>query len=122
MFVHCIVELQPLMLHHGFVCTLTFISTACETLTKPSSNILSLPFRKTHSIDLSEAIKQYISSKYDQHPSMFRQDLEVINNLRQDAINVKEPHASGAKKLSAYAAQLVWTGGKFPIDAKSPMS
>jgi programmed cell death 6-interacting protein len=81
-----------------------------------ASNILFLPFRKSHSLALSEPIKQYISSKYDQHPDMFKLDLEVIDNLRRDAINVKEPHTSGLKKLAAYAAQLVWIGGKFPID------
>jgi programmed cell death 6-interacting protein len=47
---------------------------------------------------------------------MFKQDLEVIDNLRRDAVNVKEPHASGLKKIAAYAAQLAWIGGKFPID------
>jgi programmed cell death 6-interacting protein len=47
---------------------------------------------------------------------MFKQDLEVIDNLRRDAVNVKEPHVIGLKKIAAYAAQLVWIGGKFPID------
>ncbi|KAG6025463.1 serine/threonine protein kinase prr1 [Claviceps citrina] len=58
----------------------------------------------------------YINDKYDQHPDMFKQDLDVIDALRQDAINVREPHPSGAKKLQAYAAQLAWISGKFPID------
>lgn len=80
------------------------------------SNILFLPFRKTHGLALSEAIKQYISSKYDQHPDMFTEDLQVIDRLRQDAATVREPHLSGIKKLAAYAAQLAWIGGKFPID------
>jgi hypothetical protein len=79
-------------------------------------NILFLPFRRTHSVSLSDAIKQYISSKYDQHPDMFKQDLEVIDNLRRDAVNVKEPHVSGLRKIAAYAGQLAWIGGKFPID------
>ncbi len=78
--------------------------------------MLSLPFRKSISIALSDAIRQYISKKYDQHPEMFRVDLEVIDNLRRDAINVREAHASGIKKLETYAGQLVWMGGKFPID------
>lgn len=78
-----------------------------------------MPFRKTHSLALSPAIKQYISTKYDQHPDMFKQDLEVIDNLRRDAVNVREPHTSGLKKIAAYAAQLVWMGGKFPIDVRS---
>jgi hypothetical protein len=84
-------------------------------LTSPS-NILFLPFRKTTSLALSAAIKQYISSKYDQHPDMFKQDLEVIDALRRDAVNVREPHNSGIKKIAAYAGQLSWMGGKFPID------
>lgn len=47
---------------------------------------------------------------------MFRHDLEVIDSLRRDAINTREPHISGVKKLQAYAGQLVWMTGKFPID------
>ncbi|RDW60732.1 hypothetical protein BP6252_12115 [Coleophoma cylindrospora] len=81
-----------------------------------ANNILFLPFRKTNNIALSTAIKQHISSKYDQHPDMFRQDLEVVDALRRDAVNVKEPHTSGIKKIAAYAGQLAWMGAKFPID------
>ncbi|KAK3938839.1 pH-response regulator protein palA/prr-1 [Diplogelasinospora grovesii] len=81
-----------------------------------TSNVLSLPFRKSTQISLSNSIQQYISKKYDQHPDMFRQDLEVIDKLRRDAVNVREAHPSGIKKLQIYAGQLVWMGGKFPID------
>ena len=84
----------------------------------PSSNQLALPFRKSNHISLSTAIRQYISKKYDQHPDMFRHDLEVIDALRRDAVNVREAHPSGIKKLQAYAGQLVWVSGKFPIDVR----
>lgn len=50
---------------------------------------------------------------------MFTKDLEVIDRLRDDAVSCWEPHVSGIKKLAAYAAQLVWMGGKFPIDVSS---
>jgi programmed cell death 6-interacting protein len=50
---------------------------------------------------------------------MFKQDLEVIDALRRDAVNIKEPHPSGIKKISAYAGQLSWMGGKFPIDVNN---
>jgi programmed cell death 6-interacting protein len=91
-----------------------------RTQTKQNpSNILFLPFRKSHSLVLSDAIREYISGKYDQHPDMFKQDLEVIDSLRREAINVREPHVSGLKKIAAYAAQLVWMGGKFPIDVRT---
>ncbi|KAK8175603.1 BRO1-like domain-containing protein [Phyllosticta citrichinensis] len=78
--------------------------------------MLHLPFRRSHGVTLSDSIKQYISSKYDQHPDMFAADLEAIDSLRSTAINSIEPHASGVRKLQAYAAQLVWIGGKFPVD------
>ena len=79
-------------------------------------NILFLPFRRTHPVSLSASIRQYISTKYDQHPDMFIRDMEAIDKLRADAVNSLEAHTSGIRKLTAYAAQLVWMGGKFPID------
>ncbi|KAG5982369.1 serine/threonine protein kinase prr1 [Claviceps digitariae] len=81
-----------------------------------SGSVLLLPFRRSSHVSLASTIRQYINSKYDQHPDMFKHDLDVIDALRQDAVNVREPHPSGAKKLKAYAAQLTWISGKFPID------
>ncbi|KAK5138371.1 hypothetical protein LTR08_003432 [Meristemomyces frigidus] len=81
-----------------------------------SGNILQIPFRRTHNLQLSGAIKSYISNKYDQHPDTFARDLEVVDQLRKDAVNALEPHATGLRKLQQYAAQLVWIGGKFPVD------
>ncbi|KAF2759602.1 BRO1-domain-containing protein [Pseudovirgaria hyperparasitica] len=81
-----------------------------------SSNMLLLPFRRTHTIKLSDAIRQYISTKYDQHPDMFKNDLDAIDELRKSAAHAVEPHVSGVKRIQAYAAQLIWLTGKFPID------
>jgi programmed cell death 6-interacting protein len=47
---------------------------------------------------------------------MFTRDLEVIDQIRNDAINVREPHVSGERKILMYTAQLVWMSGKFPTD------
>lgn len=80
------------------------------------SNILQLPFRRSHAVSLSDAITQYISSKYDQRPDMFAEDLMILDRLRSEAINVQEPHVSGVSRLVTYAAQLKWLGGKFPVD------
>ncbi|KAL8696939.1 MAG: hypothetical protein Q9224_002541 [Gallowayella concinna] len=81
-----------------------------------ASNILFLPFRRTNAVSMSAAIKQYISTKYDQHPDMFKKDLDTIDHIRTNAVNTLEAHVSGIQKLTLYAAQLVWIGGKFPID------
>ncbi len=87
-----------------------------------SGNIYQIPFRRTHSVLVSEAIKSYISTKYDQHPDSFARDLEIIDQLRKDAVNALEPHISGIRKLQAYVAQLVWMGGKFPVDVSRSMN
>lgn len=81
--------------------------------------MLQLPFRQTNQVLLSTAIRQYISTKYDQHPEMFAADLTTIDRLRAEAVNVREPHVSGIRRLQVYAAQLRWIGGKFPIDVGS---
>jgi programmed cell death 6-interacting protein len=67
-------------------------------------------------VSLSDALKEYISKNYDQHPDMFKEDLQTIDKLRVEAVTSLEPHVSGVKKISSYAAQLIWIGGKFPID------
>ncbi|KAK1812287.1 pH-response regulator protein palA/rim20 [Friedmanniomyces endolithicus] len=90
--------------------------TSWTTRTMQNGNILQIPFRRTHNITLSEPIKKYIETKYDQHPDTFARDLQIIDQLRKDAVNSLEPHSSGLAKLQQYAAQLVYMSGKFPID------
>lgn len=52
---------------------------------------------------------------------MFAEDLLIIERLRNEAINVQEPHVSGVSRLVTYAAQLKWLGGKFPVDVSRLM-
>ena len=47
---------------------------------------------------------------------MFKEDLQLVDGMREEAISVQEPHISGIRRLTAYSAQLRWIGGKFPID------
>lgn len=109
------------MWHHSYFLLVAMILSSNQTklrthrLTFPS-NILQLPFRRTHAVSLSDAITQYISSKYDQRPDMFADDLMILDRLRTEAVNVQEPHVSGISRLVTYSAQLKWLGGKFPVD------
>ena len=75
-----------------------------------------MPFRKSTHLSYKDAVKRYISDKYDQHPDMFRDDIDRIDAYRRDAVNVREAHASGIVKLQAYAAQLTYLSAKFPTD------
>ncbi|RVD89272.1 uncharacterized protein DFL_000288 [Arthrobotrys flagrans] len=82
------------------------------------STPLHIPFRKSAPLTppLSTAITSYISSKYDQHPDMFKADLATIDKMRSDAVNVRDAHGSELMKLGAYAAVLSAASGKFPVD------
>ena len=113
------VDLGFLTTRYGYVGTAVSLYPDTDPVYR---NILFLPFRRTHTVSMSDAIKQYISTKYDQHPDMFTQDLETVDRIRTDAVNSLEAHTSGIKKLTAYAAQLVWMGGKFPIDVIDPLA
>ncbi|KAF3929856.1 Rhophilin-2 [Dactylella cylindrospora] len=88
------------------------------------STPLHIPFRKSAPLSppLSAAITSYISSKYDQHPDMFKADLATIDKMRTDAVNVREPHTSGLVRLGAYAAVLWAASGKFPVDIGADFS
>lgn len=78
--------------------------------------MLYLPFRRTHDIRLSEAIKRCIENNCNQAPSHFAADLENIDNQRVAAIQVVEPHINNVRKLQAYAAQLICLERKIPKD------
>lgn len=73
---------------------------------KMASNLLEIPFRRTQSVNISSAIRNYIESKFDQQPAAFKDDCDTIEQLRESAIHVTEPHTTGVQKLTAYAAQL----------------
>ncbi len=83
---------------------------------RPQSNQLSIPFRKSTQLSLATTIRQYVADKYGQHPDTFRDDMDVIDTLRRDAVNVREAHTSGIRKLQVYAGQLAWISGKFPVE------
>ena len=50
---------------------------------------LSLLFRRAAYSSLASTIRQYINTKYDQHPDMFKANLE-FDNLRCDAVDARE--------------------------------
>lgn len=71
-----------------------------------TSNILEIPFRRTQSVSLSSAIRNYIESRFDKQGSAFQHDCDGIERLREDAIHITEPHKSGIERLTLYATQL----------------
>lgn len=81
-----------------------------------ASYSIQIPFRRSHNVDISSAIKQYISTRYDESHEKYADDVRAFEQLRQDCISVLEPHVSGIDRLARYSAQLRYMSGKFPVD------
>jgi len=52
------------------------------------SNLLSIPSKKTYSINVREAARNYIDTHGGGHPDEFKDDLTLWQNLRKDAVGV----------------------------------
>ncbi|CAI2168502.1 19233_t:CDS:10 [Funneliformis geosporum] len=84
-------------------------------MTTGSINILTIDFKRTERIGLTTALREYISYHYNDHPDNFTDDFRVLDELRNDCLNL-EVHQNALHRLLKYYGQLVFIGSKFPID------
>ncbi|CAA7266857.1 unnamed protein product [Cyclocybe aegerita] len=85
------------------------------------SNLLSIPFKKTYSIDIKEAARQYISDHGGAHPDEFRDDIKSWQDLRKEGVG-GVVHDDRAKAALLYHAQLVSVLTKLPTDIRLAIS
>lgn len=83
-----------------------------------AGGMLHLPFRRTHPVCISEAIRHFILTKFDHVSKAYAGDLQTIDQLRMAAVQVTDPRGDNIQKLQVYAAQLVWLEGKLPEDVR----
>ncbi|CAL1716692.1 unnamed protein product [Somion occarium] len=80
------------------------------------SNQLSIPFKKTRSIPIRQAVKDYILSAHpDTHPDAFKNDITEWEALRKDCIG-GVVHPDRIQSAIKYHAQLVFILTKLPSD------
>lgn len=48
-----------------------------------SSNLLSIPLKKTYPIDIKEAVRRYITDHGGVHPDEVKEDIRTWQNLRK---------------------------------------
>jgi hypothetical protein len=83
-----------------------------------TTNILSIPFRRTRPVPLAENLKVFISETLDQHPEQFKDDLVALDKLRTDIITL-DVHPSSLERLIQYHSQLLALSNKLPLDVPS---
>ncbi|KAH8118025.1 BRO1-domain-containing protein [Phellopilus nigrolimitatus] len=80
------------------------------------SNQLSIPFKKTSTIPLRQAFRDYVQiSHTDTHPEAFKWDIDRWEQLRKDATS-EVVHVSKTQALISYNAQLTFVLTKLPVD------
>lgn len=83
-----------------------------------ATNILSVPFRRTRPIPLSQKLKEFISTTLDQHPEQFKDDLETLDQLRADIVTL-DVHPGSLERLVVYHSHLLALSTKVPIDVQT---
>ncbi|KAI5122282.1 hypothetical protein M0805_002362 [Coniferiporia weirii] len=80
------------------------------------SNQLSIPFKKTRTIPIRQAVRSYILASHpDTHPEAFKWDIERWEQMRKDAAN-EAAHVSRTQVVIKYYAQLTFVLTKMPVD------
>lgn len=79
-----------------------------------TASLLSL--RSSGRVDMVGPIRDYIAENHIQNPVIFTDDLSTLNQLRNNAVSITSPSQEAMSTLLAYAGQLSWLVGKFPVD------
>ena len=93
-------------------------STNVSDLGYRGGSMLAIPFRRTYSFNISEALKDVITTKFSQPSGVYSEDLEAINQIHNAAIRATEPRISNIHKMQLYAAQLANLMEKMPVDVR----
>ena len=48
-----------------------------------SSNLLSIPLKKTYPVDIDNAVRRYMTDHGGTHPDELKEDIKLWNNLRK---------------------------------------
>jgi len=80
-----------------------------------TTNILSVPFRKTRAVALGEGLQDFISNVLNQNPKQFQDDLVAIDKIRADIVQL-DVHTSSLERLLKYHALLLALSSKLPVD------
>ncbi|KAG6814606.1 hypothetical protein H0H92_000135 [Tricholoma furcatifolium] len=79
------------------------------------SNLLAIPFKKTYTIDVKEASRNYIYAHGGGHPDEFKEDMNLWQLLRRDGVG-GVVHVDRVNACLVYHAHLVSILTKLPAD------
>ncbi|KIY43649.1 BRO1-domain-containing protein [Fistulina hepatica ATCC 64428] len=80
------------------------------------SNLVEVPFKKAYTVNVKDAVYQYIDDNLHAHPDAFKRDLNGWQELRDRVVNVRT-HVDCLRDMTfRYHAQLLAVSRKLPPD------
>ncbi|KAJ2384742.1 pH-response regulator protein palA/rim20, partial [Coemansia sp. RSA 2603] len=80
------------------------------------SALLAVPLKATEKTQCSGPLAAYIASSYAEPPDAYRDDLRVLDALRDSATSATDASPALLARLTRYHAQLSFLLSKFPAD------
>ncbi|KAJ2714904.1 pH-response regulator protein palA/rim20 [Coemansia spiralis] len=91
-------------------------ATAADGAANDKSVLLAVPFKATDRTAYARALAEYIASSYAEPPEAYRDDLRVLDELREAATAALEVNPNVLKRNTRYYGQLSFMLSKFPAD------
>ncbi|KAJ1940617.1 pH-response regulator protein palA/rim20 [Linderina macrospora] len=94
-----------------------FRAAAVDKDSNDNSTLLCVKFKATEKSVYSKALAEYIASSYAEPPETYRDDLRVLDELREAASAAFDVNSNVLKRNIRYYGQLSFILTKFPADA-----
>ncbi|KAJ1744260.1 pH-response regulator protein palA/rim20 [Coemansia sp. RSA 1086] len=95
-------------------------AAATDGVSNDSSSILAVRFKTTEKTVYKQALAEYIASSYAEPPEAYRDDLRVLDELREAATASFDANSNVLKRNIRYFGQLSFILSKFPADVNIP--
>ncbi|KAJ2083101.1 pH-response regulator protein palA/rim20 [Coemansia sp. RSA 988] len=91
-------------------------AAATDGVSNESSTLLAVKFKATEKIMFAKPLAEYIASSYAEPPEAYRDDLRVLDELREAATAALDVNHTALKRNTRYYGQLSFILSKFPAD------
>ncbi|KAJ2828014.1 pH-response regulator protein palA/rim20, partial [Coemansia erecta] len=91
-------------------------SAAIDGVSNDNSTMFAVKFKATEKTIFNKALAEYIASSYAEPPEAYRDDLRVLDELREAATAALDGNPNVLKRNIRYYGQLAFILSKFPAD------
>lgn len=96
------------------------LGTANSSGTEAHPVLLSVPTKKSKPVQFGPCILPYITTAYAEESSKYQVDCQLLDTLRQDALDLPEVIDTFAiERLFMYLSQLSHLTSRFPLDVRT---